>query len=270
MYATEVEAKNISRHAAEIDGEIIDVHVYRPPACETSPGPLLFVFAGYQRNAEDYLRRARPIARRHCMTVIAPELDRDSFPRSRYQRGGVSKHDPNPGDTCVGHFLRGLLEWTRELEGRHDAPYVLFGHSAGAQMLSRVTAFCPPPLPERIVIANPSSYVAPSLSERVPFGFASNSNSDEQEADLRTYLAQPITIYLGTADTGNEHLDESARARRQGDNRLERGKNIYRQARELARKRRWKFNWRLVLAQGVGHSSKDMLQAAEMEQALGH
>jgi hypothetical protein len=50
--------------------------------------------------------------------------------------------------------------------------------------------------------------------------------------------------------------------------RFARGKATYAAGREMANTRGWAFNWRLVVAKGVGHSSKGMLRAEEMSAAL--
>lgn len=254
---------------AMIGGQPIRLHLYRPRRCDAAPGPVLLVFAGYERNAEEYLRRARWIARAQCMTVVAPALDRERFPRLRYQRAGMSgRGGTGDADACMGRLLRELVVWTRERLQRPDAPMALFGHSAGGQMLSRVMAYCPLPDLHRVVIANPSSYVAPSLLERAPFGFASVADIRAREAQLARYLAQPITVYLGDADTGDDRLDTSRAAQRQGGTRIERGRNIFAAAQTMAATRGWPFGWRLVVATGVGHSSRDMLRAPEVVQAL--
>lgn len=268
--AAQPKSHGITVETAVVGGEALRVHLYRPRRCTGALGPLLLVFAGYERNAEDYLRRARRIARDHCLTILAPDLDQERFPRARYQRAGISHKQPGgDADACMGLLLRDLVGWARDHAGRPDAPIVLFGHSAGAQMLSRVMAYCPLPDTLRVVIANPSSYVAPSLIESAPFGFASTVDVRKREEQLARYLAQPITIYLGDADTGDDRLDKSRRAQRQGRTRLERGRNVFAAAQAMAAARRWEFGWRLVIAPGVGHSSRGMLQAPQMSEVLG-
>lgn len=254
---------------ARIGQETIRVLIYRPGSCAHVAGPLLLVFPGYERNADDYLKRSRRIARAACATVIVPDLDQERFPHARYQRAGVGDDDAIArDDACMGLFIERLVAWARERERRPQAPFLLFGHSAGAQMLSRVAAYCPPTGADRIVIANPSSHAAPSPSEPSPFGFASILDIAERESRLRSYLDKPITIYLGTEDTGNDRLDQSREARRQGRNRLERGQRVFELGQAIAEQRGWAFNWRLVLAPGVGHSSREMLQAPHMLDAI--
>ncbi|MFZ4808531.1 MAG: hypothetical protein ACOYLQ_14845 [Hyphomicrobiaceae bacterium] len=241
------------------------VHRFEPTGCV--PNRILFVFAGYDRDARAYLRRARRLARKECFIVYAPDFDRQRFPRSRYQRAGVSSRDTSV-DSCMGRILDELISWAHQREAFSADSYVLFGHSAGGQMLSRVAAYCPPRGAGRIVIANPSAYVFPNLFELAPYGFGSILDLQERETRLREYLSLPITVYVGSSDQGDELLDIRAAANRQGANRYLRGLNVYSEAVQMAEKRGWPMNWRLVIADGVGHSSRAMLRARNARRAV--
>ena len=162
-----------------------------------------------------------------------------------------------------------MVSWARRREGRLDAPYYLFGHSAGGQFLSRVAAFAPPSDAMRIVIANSSSYVMPSLDEPAPYGFGGVFDLATGEAMIRRYLQLPVTIYLGAEDTGDEDLLENEAALRQGENRLERGETVFEAARSAAEATGSDFAWKLVLVPGVGHSAESMLGSDLVLEALG-
>lgn len=244
------------------------VYTYTPKFC--GKPKLLFVFAGYNRNAESYLNRSKLIADRSCLIALAPRFDRERFPNWRYHRAGVFyKNKIQPRNKWTAPLLEELIEWARTKVGRPNMPYILFGHSAGAQFLSRIAAYSPPKDPWRIVIANPSVYVTPSLTESVPYGFGGFSKSFANNRKLQDYLNLPITIYLGTKDQGNKLLVQNEHAKRQGNNRYERGLNVFRSAQNLAQKNDWHFNWKLVEAGGVGHSSRRMLQAPQVSDAFG-
>ena len=52
---------------------------------------------------------------------------------------------------------------------------------------------------------------------------------------LKAYLAQPVTIYVGTKDgIRDEYFDDSEQADEQGLCRLERGRHVYSEAKRLA------------------------------------
>lgn len=261
------DSKRISFSTTTLGGESIEVGLYRPPNCSGSR--LLIVFHGYERDAASYLRSARRVARELCMTVVAPRFDRERFPNWRYQRAGAKRGaDGIDLSRCIGPLIEELVDWSKQQLNRPDARYALFGHSAGAQMLSRVAAYCPLPGPHRIVIANPSSHVTPMLTERVPYGFKGAGAPAQKRELLRRYLAQPITLYLGGGDVGDHRLLSNRAAQRQGANRLERGRSVYTNAAQIAANEGWDFNWRLVEAPGIGHFGRGMLRAPEAGTAI--
>ena len=252
---------------AVLDGTPFTVFTYRPQGCARPA--LLFVFHGNSRTAESYRNSARPLADRVCLLVFAPLFDKERFPNWSYHRGGVV-HDGAvlPEEDWTVDYVDELVEWARRMEGRADAPYYLFGHSAGGQFLSRVGAYVPPEDAESIVIANPSTQVMPSLDEDAPYGMGDLFDGPEAEAHLRAYLALPIAIYVGLDDTGDEDLTMTEAAVRQGENRLERGKHVFEMARAVAREHGWDFGWELILVPGLGHSARDALAADEIMDAL--
>lgn len=99
----------------------------------------------------------------------------------------------------------------------------------------------------------------PTRDQDYSYGFGNLPDGLDDDGRLRPYLARPLTIYLGTADTErDEDLDTSAGADCQGRSRLERGRNAIRAAKDLAEEKGWEFGWRLVEASGVGHDHRAM------------
>ena len=257
----------ISQLRTTIAGHDFDVFTYHPQGC-ASPS-ILMVFHGNGRGAQSYLKSAREVADRGCFVVYAPLFDRDRFPNWSYHRGGLV-HDGKllPEADWTTDVVDDLVDWARIQEGRPDAESILFGHSAGGQFLSRVAAYDVPRNVERIILANPSTYVLATEDEDAPYGFG---GLPDQEADkwMRAYLAAPITIFLGSEDTGAKDLTMTEQAVKQGDNRLDRGQRTFEAAKNAAASHGWPFNWKLVYADEVGHSGRGMLTADEMIEAMG-
>lgn len=246
----------------------ITVFTYRPRGC-ANPS-ILFVFHGLNRRAETARNNAEIAAETFCLLVFAPLLDEDRFPRWRYHNAGVLRDGRvQPREEWSVTVVQSLLKWARTRVNHPDTKVYMFGHSAGGQFLSRLFAYSPIDGIERIVIANPSAYVAPLLGERVPYGFDGIFSAEEAEQRLREYLALPMTVYLGSEDTGERHLSRTEGAQRQGDNRLQRGRTIFELARSVAKQHNWPFNWQLVEVDGVGHSARDMLASPKFFTALG-
>jgi pimeloyl-ACP methyl ester carboxylesterase len=154
-------------------------------------------------------------------------------------------------------------------EQRADMPYLLIGHSAGGQFLSRLAAFEPGEA-TRIVAANPGGLIFPTRAARFPYGFGGLPAALSDDAALRRYLAAPLTIYLGTGDNDPNHptLGREPEALVEGATRLARGRNCYEAGRKLASEHGWTFNWRKVETPGIGHDGASMFAAPEALEAL--
>lgn len=248
--------------------EPIRVFAYKPATYRD--GPLIVVFHGVARNAEDYRNFAINLAERARALVVTPLFDRERFPLERYQRGGIMRGDqPQPREAWTYAVVPRLVADLRAREGRPELPYSYLGHSAGGQFLVRLAAFLPEG-PERIIAANPGSHLFPTRDAEFGYGFGGLPPEWSDDESLRRYLAAPLTLYLGTADTDphSRNLDRSAAALRQGASRYERGRACFAFAQALAAERGWTFGWRLVEAAGIGHDAAEMFAAPEAMDAV--
>ena len=266
LFATGAQAEipiGNGQQTATTAGTVLSVATYRPKGC--SPELLIVVFHGIGRDAGPYRDHARPLADRLCAFVVAPEFDKERFPHDSYQFGGVAqagRYMP-PGARPVD-LVTPLVAWARQVTGKPALPYILLGHSAGAQFISRVAAFTPTDA-IRIVIANPSTWVMPTVNDDVPNGFGGVANAEQA---LRTYLALPLIVLLGQDDTGSRDLDQSAKAMAQGPYRLARGRNAFTAAQAASVGQGRPLGWRLVEVPGVGHSATSMFKAPATIAAL--
>jgi len=108
------------------------------------------------------------------MFVVAPLFDEARFPVWAYQRGGIVHGAVLPAASWTVNLTPRLVVWGRERQGLPELPYALIGHSAGAQFLSRVAAYGGSEA-RRIVIANPSTWVRPSLEIAARTGSAGST-----------------------------------------------------------------------------------------------
>ncbi len=251
-------------------GGVIKVFTYKPSLYKD--GPLVLVFHGASRNAEDYRNFAIAVAERFKVLVAAPLLDRERFPPDAYIRGNLLDKDGalRPREAWSFALVPQLLAALRAGEGKPELPYYLIGHSAGGQFLARFAAFYPHEA-RRIVAANPGSHLFPRTDWKFGYGFGALPAELGDEAALRRYLAAPLTLYLGTGDiqTDSANLDKSPEALLQGPHRYARGRACFEFAQKLAAERGWTFNWRKVETPGIGHDGGGMFAAPEMAEALG-
>src|SRR5437868_13595277 len=141
-----------------------------------------------------------------------------------------------------------LVDLDRQRACRPQMPYYLMGHSAGGQFLVRMAGFVKTDA-VRIVAGNPGTHLFPTTEMAFPLGYGKLPDELAGDETLKRYLAQPLTIYLGTADTvQDKYFDKGPAAMKQGESRYERGKKCVALAEEVARKNGWEFGWRLVEA----------------------
>ncbi|MGC1890129.1 MAG: hypothetical protein WA709_29260 [Stellaceae bacterium] len=256
----------VAEQTADLQGVSIEVFTYRPAGCALSG--VLMVFHGLDRNADAYRDYVIPLGQRFCLLVVAPLFDAARFPTWRYQRGGMV-HDGSvqPAESWTVNLVPRLASWIRHQEGRPELPYALIGHSAGGQFLSRVVAFGNDEAKE-IVIANPSTWVRPSLEIAAPYGFGGVFGPQQGEAALRRYLAAKVTVLLGQEDVGSRNLATSEEAEEQGSTRFERGQTVFREAADAARRHGCAFNWHLAAVPGVGHNARAMFTSEQAFAAL--
>jgi hypothetical protein len=249
--------------SATLLGMTMKVFTYRPPSC--TPHLVLASFHGQGRDGAINRDATRPLADRLCAIVVSPEFDDVRFSNHKYQRGGVVLRGAfiPPGSRTID-MVAPLIAWARAAGGQANLPYALIGHSAGGQFLGRVAAYTAPDA-VHIVIANPSTWVLPSTNEAAPYGFG---KLPDPEQALRTYLALPITVLLGTHDTGSHDLSIEPEALAQGANRLMRGRNTFAMAETVAREHGWTFGWHKAEVPGVGHSTTKMFKSSQAFEAF--
>jgi pimeloyl-ACP methyl ester carboxylesterase len=247
---------------------VITVFTYKPRAYRN--GPLVMVFHGLLRNAEDYCRNCIPLAERYNVLIAAPLFSTNHYNNEEYQRGGVMKNGVvQPREDWSYSRLPVIIEVMREAEGNPTLPYFFIGHSGGGQFAMRLAGIYPIDA-QRIVVANPGSDLFPRRDWEYGYGFGGLPKELSDDAALQRYLAAPLTLCLGLEDIDPQHpeLDRSAAAELEGRFRLERGRACFAYAQKLAQSNGWKFNWRKVEVPGIAHDGKAMLEAREVQDAL--
>jgi poly(3-hydroxybutyrate) depolymerase len=250
----------------DIDGRALELFTYRPANFHN--GPLIVACHGVLRNAEEYRTFAQGLADQLGALVVAPRFDDEQFPQEAYQFGGILKDGQlQSADDWTVSLVPKIVDCVRRQEGRVELPCYLLGHSAGGQFLARLAGMTASQA-ELIVVANPGTHLFPTREMPFPYGFGGLPDDLSDDLVLKRYLAQPMIIYLGTADVESEYLPTGEFAQGQGANRYERGRNCYRAAAELAAARGWTLNWKLVEAPAVGHDAEAMFRHARIAVAV--
>lgn len=261
-----------ARQDVSVEGVRLTVFTHRPAE---DRGGLLMLFHGNSANAEMLRDFAIPLSEACGVTVAAPLFDKRRFPPDRYQRGNITdgRRRMRPSQQWTTRLVEPLV---RQFHPSGNAPYWLWGFSAGAQFLSRVAAFQGfERAPQRIVIVSPSTHVLPVLGryptgEAAPYGLGGAFPKPFGQALQRRYLQRPVTLSVGLEDreATDPSLSRSLAAQRQGSDRLSRATRTFNLAAMTALRLRCDFNWRIDLVPGVDHSAQAMLQPCRARQML--
>lgn len=245
----------------------LKLFTYKPKAY--SDGPMIMVFHGVLRNAEEYRDDSIEMGDRFQALIVAPLFDAQSFPKPKYQFGGIVRDGKAaPREEWTGEYVNRIAKAIRERENRPQLPLYLIGHSGGGQFLIRMAAFVKTDA-RRIVVANSGTFLFPTREAEFPFGLGGLPPELQTDEHLQAYLAQPVTIYLGSKDIErDEYLDVIPAADAQGQVRFERGKNVFAAAKKLAEERQWHFGWKLVIADDVEHDHTKMFNHSQCATAL--
>ena len=253
----------------DFDGTPLRLHFYKP---ENYTGErFILLLHGASRAAARYRDDASAMADAFESLVVVPEFDLERFPNRLYQYGGVFREDGSlaDDDERTYAYVPKLVDYIRSQEGNARLPYLLLGFSAGGQFVGRMAAFLDTDA-ERLLVISPGSCMFPTRDLRFGLGFGGLPDELSNDQRIRRYLAQPITIYIGTNDTEMGQLP-TGDAYAQGVHRYSRNLRYFNEAMDLAHENEWEFNWRLVIADGPGHSPPDMFNHPQTENALfGH
>lgn len=261
----------IGKGVVEVDfkGDLLKLHFYKP---ENYTGErFILLFHGASRAAEGYRDSAANMGEMFESLVVVPEFDIERFPNRTYQFGGVFREDGTfaDADERTYSYVPLLVDYIRTREGDPDLNHLILGFSAGGQFVGRMAAFLDTDS-ERLVVISPGSCMFPTRDLRFGLGFGGLPEEYSSDERIRRYLGLPITIYIGTNDIEMGQLP-TGEAYSQGVHRYSRNIRWFNEAMDLAYNQGWPFNWRLVIADGPGHSPPEMFDHSQTANALfGH
>ena len=259
-------------------GLSLTVFTYRPAAIAPLPGypanrpvrgPLLVVLHDEGGDARRYRDLAIPIAEAHGYTIAAPQLDAERVSAWRYPWAGVARRtfpdngvviEPEAPALRLDAVLSSLIGQLRSDAGA-PVSHALLGHGAGAEALVRWSAFAPTEA-MHIVAANPRTTLMPNRSLDFPWGFGQLPGSMASEPAIRAYLAQPLTLVLGSSRADRAPGGPS------GDSLLARGRNLLSAGRQAALASGRPVYWRLLEAADAGDDAERLFSSPAVLQAL--
>ncbi len=235
---------------------------YRPK--DLAPrAPVFFAMHGTQRDAKRYRDEWQGYAERFQALLLAPEFSAELFPgRRSYNLGNIASTGGGSELSNDSAFavIEQIFDYARRIVGVKTENYRIYGHSAGAQFVHRLVLFNPRARVAIAVAANAGWYTMPDFAVDFPYGLKGTGITPE---DLKLAFGKKLVIALGENDSDPNHrwLNRSAAAMQQGTQRLERGRNFFRQAELAAARLDAPFNWQIETVPGAGHQNSAMARA---------
>ena len=269
--------------------EPIQVYYHKPIGFD-SGSSIVLVIPGAGRDGDEYRDAWIESSEKFKVLVLSPVYPEDSYDFGMYHMGGTmkdfgfknpprveptsngrilfAKHDdfsytPNPDkSTWLFRDFDLIFSMAREALRSKATSYDIFGHSAGGQILHRLSIFYPESKAKRILASNSGFYTLPISKFPLPFGL---KEFEITKGHLKRSLEKNLVLFVGELDNENETKGTRLRtpmADLQGLHRLERAHHYMSVADSLSKRLDAQHNWSLELVPGVGHDFRKMSIAA--------
>ncbi|MES2389795.1 MAG: alpha/beta hydrolase [Bacteroidota bacterium] len=243
----------------------IKVYTYVPAGGNQQTMPVLMVFHGEERDANNNVTDWVAAANQYKFIVLAPEFLDSYFPGGDgYNLANMFVDGDNPSFSTLNpdsvwtfSVLDPLFLYVKQRTQSTTTSYRCFGHSAGSQFITKYLLYKPNSLMDKAVCANAGWYTMPDLSLNFPYG---TKISPATIPSLKAAFAHPMLVMLGTADNdpNSAGLRHNSIVDLQGLNRLARGRYFINNSRVIANNMSTWYNWNSVEVPGVGHDHYQM------------
>ena len=235
---------------------------YSSPKSINANTKLLFLMHGGSRAAEKYINDWISLSKDRNVVLVAPEFSKKYYPEYAFlmmsKENGKSLNDES---LYINNSLGLLFDFFKAKLKLSTSNYRLYGHSGGSQFVHSYLLLSNDTRIEKAAMANAGLYTFLDDEITYPFGTKKMKISDER---IKWFYRLKGGVFLGSADNDSNHesLPRMRKARKQGKNRLERGKNFFEDLVKYGVDNNLPFRWRLQIVSNVGHSNIGMSMAA--------
>lgn len=242
---------------------------YHIPNGNIGTMPVLMAIPGEERDGRAYVSDWITASDQYKFMVFGPELPDSLFP------GGNNLNEANmftDGDNPTRTTLNPDSIWTfslfdplflsiKQRTGTNAANYMVYAHSAGAQLVERFLLYKPNSLMQFGICANAGWYNMPNNRQNFPYGTKLTPITHPVLLDA---FAKKMLFMFGKNDTGQTsfNLRHNPVVDVQGLNRLTRGRYFISKSRDSATLYNTPFNWNSTEVPSVGHDHTLMARAA--------
>tara|TARA_B100001142_G_scaffold61526_2_gene60621 strand:+ start:771 stop:1712 length:942 start_codon:yes stop_codon:yes gene_type:complete len=239
---------------------------YFIPESATDQTPIMFLIHGNGRNAQSLLASLKTSAESSNVILIAPELSTQYFNFNAFGLCNVFQDGENAsGLNEYGDWSFNLLDPIfydfNSLIESNQSEYDLFGFSAGAQFVHRMTLLDSTSHVRNFISASAGWYTLPDTTINFPYGLKNihGSQTQRQEQLFRSFSKKHFII-VGSEDNdpNSSDLRHTLEADAQGSNRYDRAHYFLAQGTSISDQSQIPFSWNLQVVSQVGHSGQGM------------
>lgn len=238
---------------------------YHIPDGATTNMPILMTLHGDERDGNSYRQSWIAAANQHRFIVLAPEFSDANYGGGNgynllnmFSNGdNPSLQTLNPDSVWTSAWFEHIFRFFKQQTGSVHDKYVVFAHSAGAQVLHKYLYYYPQSSISTAISANAGWYTMPSTTVNYPYGV--RLTRADQDA-LKQAFARKLIVLLGLLDNNpnSSGLRHTSEADAQGLHRLARGRYFFSFAQSEAGRMQTPFSWQKVEVAGVGHNHQLM------------
>ena len=240
--------------------KILDVYCHIPESSDSST-PIVFLFHGNNRNANDYRNSLVAKANLYGFILIVPEFTTTQFPGGDgYNLGNVFTDGDNPSVSSLNNesewafsVIEPLFNYTKQNLNNQTSKYHIIGHSAGAQFAHRFLFFKPLAKIDKMVASAAGWYTTLDLETNFPYGL---NASPLEDINFSLLFSKQLTILVGSNDNdpNSSALRHNSVVDLQGLNRLDRATSFYNNAQSKAADLSVNFEWDFVINSNEDHN----------------
>jgi len=238
----------------------LDVYCHIPENSDSST-PIVFLFHGNNRNANEYRNSLVAKANLYGFILLVPEFTTTQFPGGDgYNLGNVFTDGDNPSASSLNNesewafsVIEPLFTYAIQNLNNQSSKYHIIGHSAGAQFAHRFLFFKPLARIDKMVASAAGWYTTLDLETNFPYGI---NASPLEDINFSLLFSKQLTILVGSNDNdpNSSALRHNSIVDLQGLNRLDRAISFYNNAQSKAADLNVNFEWDFVINPNEDHN----------------
>lgn len=216
---------------------------------------VLFIIHGNSRDVKKYLNLWLEDAKDKNVILVAPHFTKENYPNfGTLQIAKSSGKILNDQSNNLTNSISSFFTYFKSKYNLESSTYRIFGFSAGSQFVHRYLMYGKDTRTEKAVLGSAGWYTFLN-EEKYPYG---TKNMPIEKERYEWFLSRRVLFILGNKDNDPNHptLNLSKGAKKQGNNRYERGQNYFDSLLNFSQKNKIPFRWRYKVVPSLDHNTE--------------